>query len=241
MLRRRKWLVLGSLLGVLIAMVLFGGDPRVERIRAGGLPLPWNSPPNHRIVYLVADDSLAADSLMAPSTLQATLGAQTVHAWDAVLAFDASAPIDALVIHDSALSAVDKEWVADAYARGVVVAFFNSYAPAVANLVQDPCIATKGFADEPYAGAFWVVVSRLLVGQPEDVALIRSSGSCPGEQVPGVRGETRQVSGRSQNTLLNTDDSTLFARTLVRHIEDIKQLKHESQNTTSTMPTTETP
>lgn len=227
MTRRRRLLFLG-VLAFFIAAALVSLSARPERIRAGGLPLPWTSPPGYRIVYLLADEALAAESLMAPSRLEATLGARTVFKWDELLALDKSAPIDALVVHDSALPMVDRDWIVGAYGRGVVIGAFNVHGPEVAELLRDPCIATEGFASEPYPGAFWVIVSRLVVGQPEDVALIKAASDfCGKQEVVGVGNQAGEHFGRSQNSLLNVDDYNVFARILVDNIEDIRQLKQE--------------
>jgi hypothetical protein len=118
--------------------------------------LPWDTPPDHRIVYLIADGAVAKNSVVAPEKLEATLGVQPVNRWDDVVSLDAAQSIDALIIHDSVLSQVNRHWIASAYERGVVIAVFNVYAPELAELVDDNCITKDGFASEPYPGDFYV-------------------------------------------------------------------------------------
>lgn len=213
------------LLGLVVLIELFKLNIS-QPLRTNTVALPWDHPPEYRIVYLVAAQGVSPDSLLAPSRLEATLGARTAHTWNDVLAFNQSGAIDALIIHDSALSLVDRDWLAVAYRRGVVIAAFNLYAPTLAELVDDPCIAQDGWVSgaDPYPGQFYIIVSRLLLGHPDDINLIETSRAC-GRPVAGI---TRPVSGRFQRSTYaidNLNDYNIFARELVNHIKGIKAVK----------------
>ncbi len=227
---RKMWLLVGGLV-ILLTIGAFGLTNRTEPISADAVTLPWDAPPPYRIVYLVAEEAVTADSPVAPSQLKATLGAQTAYSWSEVLALNNISSIDALIIHDSALPLVDRNWVSDAYRRGVVVAAFNVYAPQLAHLVNDPNVAKDGFASEPYPGLFYVSVFRLVLGQPDDVALIESAGSF-GEPVAGVQHPVRITGGRSTYAINNFSDYNIFARVLISDLEAVEQAKREFETGT---------
>ncbi|MFQ5855728.1 MAG: hypothetical protein ACE5LU_08820 [Anaerolineae bacterium] len=240
MLRKGKLLL--SVLGILLAIVVigaFGLGIRPKATGADAVSLPWDSPPGYRIVYLLAEGVVPADSPIAPSRLEATLGAQTAHTWREVVSLDEPTPIEALVIHDSALSMVDRDWLASAYRRGVVIGAFDVYAPALADLLDDPCIAADGFAAEPYSSSFYVIVSRLILGQPDDVALIEA-GPCRGP-VAGVRHPAGGTGGRSTYTITNVSDYNIFARVLVGHIEGIQRASRNFERGEHLRPQTSAP
>lgn len=182
-----------------------------------------NSLTGQNIVYLLAADSLVPDSPISPTRLQDKLGAKVARTWDEAIAIDKSTPINALIIHDSALSQVDRAWLANAYRRGVVMAGFNLYGPQMADLVNDPCIAKDKFAADPYPGSFYVIVSFSIAGNnPADVALVEDAyqRSC-GEEPPagGPSDYVSRASGRSTYDLNNDSDFNLFTQTLTNHFK----------------------
>jgi len=166
---------------------------------------------------------------MAPSRLETTLRAQAVHTWAEVLTLNETVPVDALIIHDSALPIVDQGWLSRAYQRGMVIAGFNIYAPELAELVGDACIAEDGFASEPYPGGFYVVVSRIILGEPDDRARIEAakSGSCAAGPSEGVKGHASVTGGKSTFGLNSANELNLFAIVLVSHLDQISGARQE--------------
>jgi hypothetical protein len=154
---------------------------------------------------------------------------------------DALAPIDALVIHNSALTEVDKNWLMNAYQRGTVVATFNVDVRELAALVDDPCITTDAFASEPYTGSFFIVASHLILGQPEDVALLRAAKVCGKAQVAGVEHWASERFGRSTDAIDTIGDHNRFARVLVSHLEGIKEDKQTFEADEHSTPDAITP
>jgi hypothetical protein len=186
--------------------------------------------PDHPIVYLLAEGAVPADSPIAPHELEAALGVETVHHWAEVVAWDSATSLEAIVIHDSALSTVDPTWLQAAYRRGLVIAIFNAYAPEIGELLGESCIANDGFASEAYPDQFFVVVSRVVIGSPPDVARIEKDFACGEKQVEGVEGQALVSFGRSADTISDTSGRNAFARVLVNHIDSIEQARRDMQS-----------
>ena len=223
---------------ILLALIVVGISLKLrfqDDTAQAGIPtpitLPWTTPPNYRIVYLVSDRTAAEQSVVAPSRLEEALGVRTVTSWDGVLAQERQGLVDSLILHNSAISAVEKAWLKNAYRRGVVIAAINIYAPTLAELLDAPGIAKDGFASEPYSGEFFVVVSRLVLGKPEDVIRVQEALDS-GTDEPTIQSNNSVIStwGRSQDQLTYPDSPTRFALVLVSHLEDIKSTKEDYEN-----------
>jgi hypothetical protein len=63
--------------------------------------------------------------------------AQPLDSWEDVLFYDDLLPIEALIIHPSALTFIDQKWTAEAYKRGVIFAAFNLPSQDFAEIVDD--------------------------------------------------------------------------------------------------------
>lgn len=212
-----------AILGLLLATFLVVPAPT----RAGIVPLPWSTPPKYRILYLLAPEAVAPNSSMAPARLEAALGVETVYSGHEVVAQDQLAPVDALVIHASAITMLDSEWLSKTYWRGTVVGVFNVDALQLAEIVQDLCISRGEFASEPYPGDFYLAASHIVVGPPEDVALVKSSGYCGEKQVQGVQGQLAELLARSTDQLLGESEFNQFARALVNQLDAVKETRQD--------------
>jgi hypothetical protein len=164
------------------------------------IDLPWASPPDYHIVYLVDSTIPLSDTPLDPLYLEAALSTTTVNSWQSVVEKDSARPLDALLIHDSTLSMIDLEWLRAAYRRGVVIAVFNTYAPELTDILNDPYIARDNFASEPYPGDFYVIASQLV-----------------------------SIRGRATDSLVDQGSTNGFIRVLVAKIENIRQAQHNSE------------
>jgi hypothetical protein len=226
---QKKWLILGILivLSVGVVGVWLKAPPGVGADE--GIPpfveLPWETPPDYHIIYFLAAGSVERDSYASPERLETTLSAQTIYDWNDVVLLDAAQPIDALILHDSALSQVNQEWVASAYERGVVIAALNIYAPELAVWINDPCITRDGFASEPYPGDFFVIVFHRIFGHPDEIEQIETAYrlSCGEESPEGITQPGSIRGGAATNSLSSLSDHNLFAMLLVDKIENLKQ------------------
>ena len=179
--------------------------------------LPWQNPPDYNIVYLVGPTELFLNSNASPSMLEQALGANITRSWNDVTSDNG---IDALVIHDSALPLVNQEQLAALYRQGVLISFMNLYAPEVAQLVDDPCIAKDGFASEEYSGEFYVMVYKSIKGQPEDIARYWATPDSCGETIEGIDNPLSIRSGRATESMEGTDGFNIFANVLVSKLEN---------------------
>lgn len=177
------------------------------------------APPNARIIYLINTPHTPLNAFTSSARLNQQLGAQITSTWQEVVEADQTAPIDALVIDASALSSVDKDWVANAYRRGTVIAGFSITGSQMAGLVDNTCIASDNFAN--YAdGAFFVVVSSSITGSPEDIQRIFDSysRSCETAGTEGVSGTTSAGFRRTTERLDSENTFNIFAQTLNSHL-----------------------
>ncbi len=186
------------------------------------------TPGVYDIVYLTSRDaSIEANSFRAPERLRTAVDARIAHTWDQVEAINDSQPIEALIIDASAQDIVEPEWLAAAYRRGVVVGTFNIYAPDVAALIGDPCVATDGFASEPYPGDFFVLAYRATAGPPADVARVEESyqTSCGAQPAQGVLGQVAASSGQAADELVLERHYNIFTQILQDMMQSVREAK----------------
>lgn len=193
---------------------------------AGRFTLPWTTPPNFRVVYLAADRGLTNTRSKAPMLLKNALSAETVNNWHQVLDADQTRQIDALIIDKSALSEVNKQELQALYSRGAVVAMFDVPVSNIANLLDDPCLIEDNFGMEAYSGSsFFVSVSHLIQGSPEDIARIRSTKPCGGF-VEGVTSPGAGITLTKQtDNLLTDNDYNVFVQVLAAQMQTVRNAK----------------
>lgn len=199
---------------------------------AGNISIPDKTtlardfPQNFRVLYFAADTDAAPLRAKAPALLKESLGADTVKKWRDVLAADQAQKIQALVIDKSALPDVNNADLKRFYRDGVIVAIFDIRANELVRLLDDPCLVQDGFGAEPYISPFFFVsVSHLIQGTPEEIALIRATKPCGG-MVEGVTGPTAGVTITKQtDNLLTENDYATFARVLTTQLQTMHNAK----------------
>lgn len=106
-------------------------------------PIPielYNDPASYRIAYLSAEGAIPTESGLSPhSSLGQITQANIAHSMDDIYRLEAEAPIEALIIHTSAYSLADREWIASAARRGVVLATINLSRLELAELQSGYC------------------------------------------------------------------------------------------------------
>lgn len=176
-------------------------------------------PPNARIIYLTNTPDTPLNTFTSAARLNEQLGAQLASTWQEVIEADQSGRIDALIIDTSALSSLDKEWVANAYRRGTVIAGFNITGSQIAGLVNNPCIASDNFANDG-DGTFFVVVSSSITGSLEDIQRVLDSysRSCETAGTEGVSGAASAGFRRTTERLDSENTFNIFTQILNSHL-----------------------
>jgi hypothetical protein len=208
--REYRLLLLGCIVFLSVGALIIVTERNNHKAEAvPPITVPWATPPDYRIVYLVNDPSVDTTTL-SPSRLEAILGTHAVTSWEEVLSLDNVTPIDALIIHNSAISQVDSAWLSQAYRRGVVIAVFDVYASTLAEILDAPGITLDKFASEPYPGDFYIIVSQIEIGSLDN-------------------GQANSFSGRSTDEITDSDSLNRFAMSFVTHLDDIKQTREQSK------------
>ncbi len=200
-----------------VALVLSQQD-----VNSAPLVPPLDNVIDGKIVYVVSSDDSQIDPLVAPEKLERTIGSQSAYEWNEVVEMDEASPIDALVIHESALPFVDQQWVMAAYKRGVVIAGINIGGPEIANLVGNPSIANNDFAADTSLPMFTMVTMSVSGDNPEEVARVLESYSTGfgDETVADVQGRVSIGMGRSTDTLNSENGYNIFTLQLKLKMED---------------------
>lgn len=152
---RRIWI-----LTVMMGVALLGGN---SAIYAQENPIPVPPPPetenmesieayveratleaqaelsNYRIVYLVEADALNSEDVAHPSRFNDNFGATIAHNWQELQDLNDEAPIDAIILHETALNKIDNAQLSEYYKNGVVIVLINIYHPQVAELLGLQC------------------------------------------------------------------------------------------------------
>jgi hypothetical protein len=102
------------------------------------------------------------------------------------------------------------------------VAVFDVSGAELAEVLEDTHISQDGFASESSSGSFYLIVSRLIMGQPDDIVLLEKSDDW-GKPVPGIKGHLSYSFSRVKDSVTNSLNP--FAKDLVNAIEGIKEAK----------------
>lgn len=169
-------------LALLLIPVIFGiglftylQKKDVQAVFLPPLELPWTTPPDFHIVYLLTDPSAVEQSRLASSQLSKVLAARLATSWEEITALNRERPIEAVIIHESAVPLLDGDWLAKAYREGVVIATFNVDVQTLESILNTSGLAEEGFVSKPYPADFSIVVSRLALGKKEDVELVNEA------------------------------------------------------------------
>lgn len=182
-----------------------------------------------RIVYLASSEDQAELGALSPQSISSVTGAEVIHDWGELDELLSAGSIDALLVHPNALETIDPSSLRLLYDQGTVLVFFNVYSPVIVELVGDECISRDGWMDgsDPYEGDFYVIVSRLIQGSPEDINAIKNESTCDGEVEPVVEGNASVYANKAQNAL--DEDATLveFYQVLLNAIQNIRTARSE--------------
>jgi hypothetical protein len=114
---RKKILLLVIGTAVLLSGVLFLAS--IDRTTAQEtfipIELPWDTPPPHRLYYIAEPAAVERKSLLSPERMAQVLGTTFVSAGEIEGRVSSVSEIDGVIIHHSAISTVDPEWLGGLY------------------------------------------------------------------------------------------------------------------------------
>lgn len=164
----------------------------------------------YRLIYLVADGAVPADHVVAPAKVHEDTGAIIANNWETLLNTEAQAPLDAVIIHKSALPFVDYDWVSSAYKNGVVISLIDIYFPELPEVMGFNCTDTP---TEPFYEKNFFITYHFHIYAPirEDrEKIIEAVENCTTLDDVAIQGLIMLSRGRSQETLEGDYGSRLF-------------------------------
>lgn len=186
-------------------------------------PNPYSDSPEfslYHIVYFTHGQD--ENEFMAPAKIQEAPGAELAGSWSEVIEAHDREPLDALIIHANAISEVDPNQLRAMYQNGVVLAFFNTYSPAIVELTNDSGIGQDDWMDgtaEPMNGNFYVVVSQLILCRDGEIAELDGGPAC-------------EISSASKSKSADSlDDAAHFDQFLHVLLIDIQSMQEWLQET----------
>lgn len=184
----------------------------------------------HIVYFTRAQDE---NEFMAPAKIQQAVGAEVAGSWSEVIEAHNRDPLDALIIHASAISEVDPRQLRAMYQNGVVLAFFNTYSPTIVEFTNDTSISQDDWMDgtaEPMYGDFYVVVSQLILCRNGDIAQLEGGPLCGAALADGSTGGISTASkSKAAESLNDAADFNLFLHVLLIDIQSTQELLEESQ------------
>lgn len=173
------------IISVIVFLVIGASIAFVQAANATTPPLVF---PDAKILYLApASLSPADDTPGSFAALQAE-GVRILHDYNDLKHSVAQAKPDAILLHRLSLPSVDKDWVAQQYHNGIIVATINVPMRDMANLVGDSSILDSPWTDNWYKMPFYSYVGIKITLSP--------SGEPTGERV--VHG-TNNINDREGN------------------------------------------
>jgi hypothetical protein len=109
-------------------------DPQPDEILTTELP--------PTIVYLIAEES-QGDTVDDTVAISARFEVVTLHEWDDYLQFERLFPVEALILHPSALDFVEDDVITAAYERGVVISVLNISNERLVELLDNPLLEDR--------------------------------------------------------------------------------------------------
>lgn len=176
----------------------------------------------YQIVVFDPDSQQTTSSWASAESIASRVGAIRVSDWTAVEELDSISPISALIVNASAVSAVNQDWLKDAYwNRGLIVASVNLDGPEMSDLIGPGRCDTNRVADNWRPNDFYIIKSQMVLAaiESEQAAQIRynreTCGAENGTTEPIATGYLTQ-SKRSYVSPLTTEaDLHVFARFLL--------------------------
>jgi hypothetical protein len=120
----------------------------------------------YHIAYLLARNTKFEVEFEKPEKLFSQLKSHkidVVYSWNDLLAAHKRQPLDALVMHNSAIPMVDFEWVAQAYWEGMELSTIGIRPSMLAHLFDDGCLPYGFELPVPEEGTYFTISTHLIL------------------------------------------------------------------------------
>lgn len=126
---------------------------------------PASADPVYHIAYLVARNADFEDEILKPENLfKGSLHTIDIaYSWADLLRSQAKKPLDALVIHESAVPMIDFEWVANAYWHGLTISTANIQPTMIAHLFDNGCLPYGYEMPVPEEGGYMTIGTQTIL------------------------------------------------------------------------------
>ncbi len=167
-------------------------------------------------------------------------GVMIVRDWQAARELAAEQPLDALLMDSGMLSALtddDKAWLQSHLPMGVIMGGFGIDRDIFARSLGLETLRSPGEADVPVRADEVIWIHALILGHPEDVALLQSHNwlarSFVGESlnIPGVQAFLNTLTGKDRQQLTTAENVSFFFKSLRATIEGVYERRSAYQQT----------
>jgi hypothetical protein len=179
----------------------------------------------YQIVYLVREGAVPPDSLLSPTNLLGQVTqADIAYSWDDVIRFN-STPVQALIVHQSAYDLADRQWIAAAYGRGMILASLNLSPAQHALLRNSECAGANSGSvgvNEMLGANFYVATGFIIAAENDHDYAIASTGHqrCE-EEFEGLTVGVFTSGVAEQGPLNQENQIQAFVQTLIDQINTL--------------------
>jgi len=195
--------------------------PRATDKSEGYLSLAESS--SYNIVYFLGENVKGLDAEISPACMQTVIHVQIVDSWTELLEIADYQPLDAVILHASAIPEVDRNWLARQYRQGVVITAIDITPQDFGGLIGSSEIAETSFDPKQGEHPFYIITSSIVIGENlEDVNRVVEALSAGNEQpIDGVEGYVEVLGGSSYGSFNHPASSGGFADLILDHINNI--------------------
>ena len=240
-------ILVGAITLILISTLLLPDTP-TRSAQADPVVIPTLPPqsvefnPNYRIAYLVAENAIPVDSLLFPETMRerGQSRAEIAHSMADLQRLDAQNPLEAIILHRSALDVADPVWIEAMKRRGVVLATINITRSELAEFRDNDCArnvalrASGGGFENEGSDYFYISSSLILAENAADQALMETAIYEECQKPPFLQvqtgGQTRFRSGFSQGQLASEADMDMFLQSINGKIIGMRSARRSFEN-----------
>lgn len=128
---------------------------------------------SYHIAYLLSRDAMLEDEVLEPKNLFKDFRGHkisVVYSWQELINASAAQRIDALVLHESALSMVNFETMANAYWHGITISTLSIRPAMIAHLYDNGCLPLGYEMPVPEEGVYYTISTHTILSFQQQAA-----------------------------------------------------------------------